>query len=104
MLGERRTLADPVAYERQQFLLGRCCTGLELDIGDGKFARVGVWAAHGRGDLHRGMAMELLLDCRRIDIVAAADDQVLLAAGEPEVALRIAAPQIAGIEPALAVA
>ena len=39
----------------------------------------------GGGDLHRGVAMQRLLDGRGIDVVPAADDELLLPPGEPEI-------------------
>src|SRR5262249_31784860 len=43
-----------------------------------------------------------LLDDRRIDVVAAADDHVLDAAGEPEIAVGVEASEVARVEPAVA--
>ena len=56
-----------------------------------------------RGDaLDRRMPHGEGLDARRIDVVAAADDDVLLAAGDAQVAVRVEPAEIAGHEPAVA--
>src|SRR5579872_7486103 len=54
----------------------------------------------GLGD--RGMLVEHLLDLARVDVVAAADDQVLLAVHDVEVAVLVDPGQVAGVEPAVA--
>ena len=58
----------------------------------------------GGGNLHRRVTMQRRFDGERIDVVAAPDDQLLLAAREPEVALFVLPCQVAGVEPALAIA
>ena len=55
---------------------------------------------NGGGALHRRMPRRQLLDPRRVDVVAAADDDVLGAAGDAQIALRIERAEIAGHEPA----
>jgi hypothetical protein len=57
---------------------------------------------HG-GVPYTGVEYQLSLDLRRIDVHAAADDHVLLAAGDPVEALGIAAREVAGVEPAFGV-
>src|SRR5690606_17850832 len=42
-----------------------------------------------------------LLDQPRVDVVAATDDQVLGAAGHPDIAVRLDPAEIAGVEPAI---
>ncbi|MNN44781.1 hypothetical protein D3C81_1590880 [compost metagenome] len=75
----------------------------QLNVGDRHLARVGIGAADCSGQGDGGMRLQSLLDLLGIDVVAATDDQLLLAAGQPEVTLRILATQIARIQPALAV-
>src|SRR5216684_4343015 len=76
-----------VKYDRQAHLLA------EPLIGD----REGSNAGHG------GMAHREVLDPGRVDVVAAADDQILLAADDFEAALFVEPPEIARHEPAAAV-
>ncbi len=49
------------------------------------------------------MRLQRLLDLLGINIVTAADDQLFLASGQPEVTLRILTTQIARIQPALTI-
>src|ERR1700675_1997458 len=49
------------------------------------------------------MPMQWFFDCRRVDVVSAPDNQLLLPAGEPEVTVGVAASEIAGVEPEPAV-
>ena len=46
------------------------------------------------------MLEEHLLDRHRVDVVAAADDQVLGPAGDPQVAVRVEPAEVAGVDPA----
>ena len=48
------------------------------------------------------MLVEHLLDLARVDVVAAADDQVLLAVDDVEVAVLVGAGHVAAVEPAAA--
>ena len=90
--------------EGQQLGFGRAGAGLELHVGDRHLAGMRVGPADRGGDLHGRMPVQRLFDARRIDVVAAADDQLLLAAGQPEVAVRVLAAEVAGVQPAPAVA
>ncbi|MOA07249.1 hypothetical protein D3C78_1269360 [compost metagenome] len=87
--------------ERLKFFGGAGLPRPQLHVGDRHLARVRVGAADCSGQGYGGMRLQSLLDLLGIDIVAAADDQLLLAPGQPEVALRILATQIARIQPAL---
>src|SRR5262249_60423731 len=49
-----------------------------------------------------GMVGEQVLDLARTDVLALADDDVLLAAGDPEIAIAVERAQVAGAEPAVA--
>ena len=48
----------------------------------------------------RGVVVERLLDLPRVDVVAAADDHVLHAVDDEEVAVLVAVAEVAGVEPA----
>src|SRR6266508_4234819 len=60
-----------------------------------------VWYAYNDRLMDVGVAVEDLFDLARVDGVAAADDDVLLAVDEEEVALVVDVPDVAGFEPAL---
>ena len=74
--------------------------GLERDVGHRQFAGMQVGLADRGGERHRRMLLQRLLDHRRVDVVAAADDQVLGAAGQVEVAVLVQVAEVAGVEPA----
>ena len=57
-----------------------CGAGFQLNIGDRQFAGVRVRASDRRGQGDGRMRLQGVLDQLRIDVVAAADDQLLLAA------------------------
>ena len=59
---------------------------------------IGVGLADRAGEGHLGMVHQRILDLRRIDVVAAADDQVLGAAGDPDVAVGVDPAEIPGPE------
>ena len=73
---------------------------LQLHVGDRQLAGIGVGLADHRGEADGGMLEDDLLDRRRIDVVAAADHEVLGAAGDPEVAVGIETAEVAGVDPA----
>src|SRR5215210_2852925 len=75
---------------------------LEGDGGRDLLAELVVWHADHRHLGHRGVLVEHLLDLARVDVVAAADDQVLLAVDDEEVAVLVHAGHVAGVEPAAA--
>ena len=52
---------------------------------------------------HRRMPHRQILDLRRVDVVAAADDQILLTADDLQIAVRVEAAEIAAHEPARAI-
>ena len=59
--------------------------------------------AAGDGNLgHAGMLEQGRLDALRPDVLAAADDQVVAAALDPEVSLVVEAAEVAGVQPAVA--
>ena len=92
---------DFLAAELAQLVGCHLGAGLELHEGHRHLAGVAVGQADRRGDLDRGMAHQRLLDDDRVDVVAAADDQVLRAPGEPEVAVLVEPAEIARVEPAV---
>ena len=76
---------------------------LQLNVGDRQLAGVGVRASDRGNHRDRRMVRQSVLDDPRIDVVPSPDDQLLLASGQPEVAVGVASAEIAGIEPAFAV-
>ena len=83
-------------------LVGRDRTvGNEGDKRDWHLAGVRVGPSDG-GDASHGRVLEQrILDRRRVEVVAAADDQVLGATGEPDEAIRVNGGEVAGVEPAV---
>jgi hypothetical protein len=65
------------------------------------FAEVGVRHADHRALGHAGHVVEVALDLGGIDVVAAADDQVLAAADDGDVAALVHLADVAGLEPAV---
>src|SRR6185437_638820 len=83
-------------------LLGRGRRALlERDGGADLLAVLVVGDAHDRGLPDRRVLVEHLLDLARVDVVAAADDQLLLAVHDVEVAVLIDAAHVAGVQPAV---
>ena len=87
----------------QELGLGDRASRLQLNVGHRQFAGIRVGAPDGRRQRDGRMSPQRVLDDLRVDIVPAANDQLLLAPREPEVALRIPPAEVAGIEPAFAV-
>src|SRR5690606_26035051 len=75
--------------------------GLELDIGHRRLAAIFVGNADDIDLLDRVMGHQRLLDGARIDIEARADDEVLDAIDEEDIAVRVHVADIAGAQPAL---
>src|SRR5579883_721402 len=90
-----RALAHPAFEFARLDLRAR----LELHIADRQFAGIGIGLSDHGGEADGGMLEHDLLDRRRIDIVAAADHEILGAAGDPEKAVGIEPAEIAGIDP-----
>ena len=101
-LRNRRLFGDRPRRVREQLRLGDDGAGLELNIGDGQFAGVRVRTSDRRGQGDGRMRLQRVLDQLRIDVVAAANDQLLLAPGEPEVAVGVLSAEVSGVEPGLA--
>src|SRR6266581_3785121 len=75
---------DPARYHRQAYAFA------EPGVGDGEGGRL----------LDGCVAQRQGFDVRRMDIAAAADDDILLAAGDAQIALIVEPAEIAGHEPA----
>src|SRR3954447_18160397 len=84
-----------------QLVLGDVLTILQRDRGADLFPQLGVRHAEHGGLGHRGMLVEDLLDLARVDVVAAADDQLLLAVDDEEVAVLVDLGHVATVEPAV---
>lgn len=69
--------------------------------GHAHFAEVGVRHADDRALGHAGHLVDVALDLRRVDVVAAADDQVLAAADDGDVAAAVDLADVAGFEEAV---
>ena len=59
----------------------------------------GVVDADDAGQRDRGVLEQRALDLERADVGAVVDDDLLLAAEEPQVAVVVGAGQVAGVEP-----
>ena len=90
-----RALADPGF----KFARRDCSPWLQLHIADRQFAGIGVGLADDGGKADGGMLKQNLLDRGRIDVMPAADHQILGAAGDPEKTVFVEAAKIAGIDP-----
>ena len=71
------------------------------DVGHRDLAGVPVGASDGRGGADGGVAQQRVLDHPGVDVVAAADDQVLGPAGEVHEAAGVDAAEVAGVQPAV---
>ena len=71
------------------------------DVGHRDLAGVPVGAADGRGGGDAGVAQQRVLDDPGVDVVAAADDQVLGPAGQGHEAAVVDAAEVAGVQPAV---
>ena len=87
--------------EAGQFLFIRIRPRLELHIGDRYLPGIGIGPSDGRGQRHRGMGMQAVLDHAGVDVMSAPDDQVFGPARQPEIPVLVAAGQIAGQQPAI---
>jgi hypothetical protein len=73
----------------------------QLDIAYGKLARIAVGFADGGCEQNVRGLQQRLLDQGRIDVVAAADDDILGPSGHEHKAVTVDAPEIAGDQPAV---
>ena len=89
--------------EIHDFGLGCRATRSQFDIGHRQFARHGVRLAYGTDKRHIGMMHQSFFDFSRIDIVAAADNKILLTPGDPQIVILVEIPQVAGSQIGFAV-
>ena len=78
---------------------GEAAPARERDVRDGDLAGVRVGPTDGGHSGDRRVLEQRILDRRGIEVVAAADDQVLGAPGEPDEPIRVHGGQVAGVEP-----
>ena len=76
---------------------------VERDEGAARLAEAGMRHRHHRRFPDRGVAVEDILDLLGAEVFAAADDEVLLAAGDDEAAFRRHPGEVAGAEEAVGV-
>ena len=93
---------DALLDECLQVLRRRVRTRLQRDGGADLLAQLGVRHCHDRRLGDGRVLVEHLLDLAGIDVVAAADDQVLLAIDDEEVAVLVDLREVTGVEPAAA--
>ena len=62
----------------------------------------GVGPADDAGQRDRGVLDQRVLDVARVDVEAAADDQVLLAVDDVQVAVRVPVADVPGVQPSVA--
>ena len=86
-----------------QLILPHRSAGLEADPGEDLLAQVPGRDSHDLRVGDSGMAARDRFDLGGIDVLAAADDHLLEASHDPDVAAGVARRQVAGVEPALAV-
>ena len=85
------------------FLRRQLRAGFFDDAGHDGFAIAGIRHADDLDILNGGMGVDKLFDFLGVDVFSAADDHILEAAGDEEGSVRIAAGQIAGMEPAVGI-
>ena len=101
-LGRRGLLGHAVGRPGTQLLGGRVGAGGEGDERDGHLAGVHVRTTHRLRGGDRRVCQQRVLDDRRVDVVTAADDQVLGAADEVDEAVVVDPGEVAGVQPAVA--
>ena len=84
---DRRALGRALADPGLEFARDDCHPWLQLHVADWQLAGIGIGLADDRGKADGGMLEQDFLDGSGIDVVAAADDEVLGAAGDPEKAV-----------------
>src|SRR6185437_7485135 len=93
---------DGSAGPGQQFRLVEPAGVSRDDVGDWDLAGVPVGTANRHGVADGGVAPQRLLDYPGIDVVAAADDEVLGPARKADEAVRVDAAEVPGVQPAVA--
>ncbi len=76
--------------------------GLQRDERDDLLAVRAVGSPDDARDLHRGVPSSASSTSRGIDVEAAADDQILLAVDDEQVAVVVEIADVAGVQPAVA--
>jgi hypothetical protein len=94
---------DSALGELAQLILGDLGTGLKRDRRPDLFAKLWVRDPDHRGLPHGGVLVEHFLDLARIHVVAATDDQLLLAIDDEEVSIFVDAFDVTAVEPAVVV-
>src|SRR5215207_9388113 len=94
---------DALLDEALHVLGRRAGSRLQGDRGTDLLAQTVVWDAHDRDLADGGMLVEDLFDLARVDVEPAADDQLLLAVDDEEVAVLVALREIAGVQPSVLV-
>src|SRR5712691_1829824 len=100
--GRRLEVGDVLLAEVDDLLRGRLLAGLERDEGFRALAPFLVGDGDDRALHHGGMAGHTLLDLDRRDVLAARDDDVLLAVAQLDVAVGVPDADVARVEPAAA--
>ncbi len=101
-LGGRGLLGHVVGRPGTQLLGGRVGAGGEGDERDRHLAGVHVRTTHRLRGGDRRVGQQRVLDDRRVDVVTAADDQVLGSADEVDEAVVVDPGQVPGVQPAVA--
>ena len=83
-----------------QFVLADARAGPKRDVAHRQLAGVGVGHADCGRERHRVVRGHRVLDHQRVDVVAAADDQVLGAPGDVDPAVVVGVAEVAGVEQA----
>ena len=101
-LGRRRLLGHVLGGPGTQVLAGRVGARGERDERDRHLAGVRVRTTHRLRGGDRRVCQQHVLDDRRVDVVTAADDQVLGPADQVDEAVRVDPGQVPGVQPAVA--
>ena len=101
-LGRRRLLGHVVGGPATQLLGGSRWLRGERDERHRHLAGVQVRTTHRLRGRDRRVCQQHALDDRRVDVVTAADDQVLGSADEVDEAVRVDPGQVPGVQPAVA--
>ena len=95
MLGPGRALGDVGLAMLRQFLGRRRRALDQFDVDAGQLAGEGVGLPDRTGHGDRLMRRQRVLDQRGVDVVPAADDEILGSARDPDVVVVVLAPQVA---------
>ena len=95
------TAAEAFLAQRDQLFGADALAGVEFDHRLHRLAPLLVGDADDGAVAHRRVGPDHLLDFARVDVEAAADDHVLLAVGDVEVAVGVEVADVAGVQPAV---